>query len=135
MADSVNKAKRSEIMRSVKTKNTTPETLVRKFLFSKGFRFRIHCKTLSGTPDIVLKKYRTIIFINGCFWHGHDNCKLASIPKSNTAFWQLKIDRNKLRDNLNVSKLQAQGWNVIIIWGCQLKKAALNEKLQELVGP
>ena len=100
-------------------KNTKPEILVRKFLFSKGFRYRINVKTLPGKPDIVLPKYKTVIFINGCFWHGH-NCKKGKLPSSNIDFWRKKISNNKSRDDKNSDLLIKLGWKVIIIWQCEI---------------
>jgi DNA mismatch endonuclease (patch repair protein) len=120
-------------MSRVRNKNTAPEMLVRKFLFSKGFRFRLHDKKLPGKPDIILPKYRTVIFINGCFWHGHENCKYSSIPKTNLQWWTEKIQKNKLRDISNICDLFAQNWRVITIFGCELKRNNVNITLEKLV--
>lgn len=109
-------------MSQIKGKNTKPEMLVRKFLFSKGFRFRIHDKKLPGKPDIVMPKYRTVIFINGCFWHGHDNCRYFILPKTNSDWWAEKINRTISADVNAVEKLKKDGWNVLTIWECDLKK-------------
>ncbi len=106
-------------MSKIGGKNTKPEILVRKFLFSKGFRYRINVKTLPGKPDIVLPKYKTVIFINGCFWHGH-NCKKGKLPSSNIDFWRKKISNNKSRDDKNSDLLIKLGWKVIIIWQCEI---------------
>ena len=106
-------------MSKIGGKNTKPEILVRKFLFSKGFRYRINVKTLPGKPDIVLPKYKTVIFINGCFWHGH-NCKKGKLPSSNIDFWREKISNNKSRDDKNSDLLIKLGWKVIIIWQCEI---------------
>ena len=106
-------------MSKIGGKNTKPEILVRKFLFSKGFRYRINVKTLPGKPDIVLPKYKTVIFINGCFWHGH-NCKKGKLPSSNIDFWREKISNNKSRDDKNSDLLIKLGWQVIIIWQCEI---------------
>lgn len=110
-------------MAKVKSKNTKPEITVRKFLFSKGLRYRIHDKKLPGHPDIVLKKYNTIILINGCFWHGHQDvsCRFSRLPKSNVIFWQEKINKNIKKDSINNLLLKDLKWNVITIWECQLK--------------
>ena len=121
MSDIFSSQKRSDIMSKISGKNTKPEILVRKFLFSKGFRYRINVKTLPGKPDIVLPKYKTIIFVNGCFWHGH-NCKKGKLPSSNTGFWKEKISNNKSRDAKNSDLLVKLGWKVIIIWQCEISK-------------
>lgn len=108
-------------MSHIKSKNTKLEMIVRQFLFAHGFRYRIHVKTLPGKPDIVLRKYKTVILINGCFWHGHENCNIYSFPKSNIEYWKNKIERNKERDlNVRIS-LRQLGWHVIQLWECQLK--------------
>jgi len=120
-------------MSKISGKETKPEILVRKYLFSKGFRFRKNVKELPGKPDIVLPKYKTIIFINGCFWHGHD-CRAGHLPSSNINFWIEKINRNKERDNRQMAELQFLGWNVIIIWQCKIKNKKLREEsLSQLV--
>lgn len=119
MSDIFSFQKRSDIMSKIGEKNTKPEILVRKFLFSKGFRYRINVKTLPGKPDIVLPKYKTVIFINGCFWHGH-NCKKGKLPSSNIDFWRKKISNNKSRDDKNSDLLIKLGWKVIIIWQCEI---------------
>jgi len=109
-------------MSQIKGKDTKPELLVRKFLFSKGLRYTLHDKKLQGKPDIILPKFKTVIFVNGCFWHGHDNCKYYVIPKTRTEFWKTKIEGNKKRDIDNIIELKNNGWNVIIIYECELKK-------------
>lgn len=126
------KAVRSYNMSMIKGKNTKPEELVRKFLFSKGLRYRKNVKTLTGSPDIVLKKYKTVVFVNGCFWHGHKNCKYFVMPKSNTEFWEEKISKNIERDSNTYCKLSASGWNVIIVWECELKKDKRENTLEYL---
>lgn len=108
-------------MSRIRSKNTKPEVLVRRYLFSRGFRFRINVKRLPGTPDIVLRKYRTVIFVNGCFWHGHEGCRYFVLPKSNVEFWTNKIERNQERDLKSRMQLRNMGWHVIQIWECQLK--------------
>ena len=120
--ENLDKNKRSQLMAKVKHKNTEPEIMVRHFLFSKGFRYRINVKTLPGTPDIVLPKYRVVIFVHGCFWHGHENCKYYRIPKSNIEFWQSKIEKNRERDKKIIECLENEGWQVFVIWGCMLKE-------------
>ena len=117
--DIVDTTTRSRMMSSIHGKNTKPEISIRKLLHSHGFRFRIHQKTLPGQPDIVLKKYKTCIFINGCFWHRHPGCSLATIPKTHTDFWSEKFRRTIERDALNTSNLETLGWQVIIIWECE----------------
>lgn len=136
MSDIFSFQKRSDIMSKISGKNTKPEILVRKFLFSKGFRYRINVKTLPGKPDIVLPKYKTVIFINGCFWHGH-NCKKGKLPSSNIDFWKEKISNNKLRDDKNSDLLIKLGWKVIIIWQCEVSKIdnrikILNKLLEDI---
>ena len=123
---------RSYNMSMIKGKNTKPEEMVRKFLFSKGMRYRKNVKTLPGKPDIVLKKYKTVVFVNGCFWHGHENCKYFVMPKSNTEFWSEKISRNITRDNTTYQALTKLGWNVIIVWECELKKGKRENTLEYL---
>lgn len=108
-------------MAAIRAKNTKPEIIVRKYLFSRGFRYRLYHKRLPGHPDLVMRKYRTCIFVNGCFWHGHDNCKAFKMPKTNTEFWRNKIERNKNRDKEGLMSLAKMGWHTIVIWECQLK--------------
>lgn len=110
---------RSYNMSRIKGKNTKPEETVRKFLFSKGIRYRKNVKNLPGKPDIVLKKYKTVEFVNGCFWHGHEKCRYFVMPKSNTEFWNEKILRNINRDNKTYETLMNSGWNVITVWECE----------------
>lgn len=136
MSDIFSQAKRSDIMSKIKGDNTKPEILVRKFLFSQGLRYRINVKKLPGKPDIVLPKFRTAIFINGCFWHGH-SCKKGQLPTSNMDFWREKISGNIMRDNKNADLLVKLGWKVIIIWQCEIsninsRKAKLEKVLDEL---
>lgn len=119
-------------MSRIRSRDTKPELLVRKYLFSKGLRFRVNVSKLPGKPDIVLPKYRTAIFINGCFWHGHEGCRYATMPKSNTDFWQTKIDRNRARDMEVEQQLTAQGWRVIRVWECALKPKAREASLAAL---
>lgn len=135
MADIFTKKKRSEIMSKIRAFNTRPELIVRKFLFSQGFRYRIHQKSLPGTPDIVLKKYKTVILINGCFWHGHrnKNCKIFKIPKSRQSYWIPKIENNRCKDIQQQKSLKKLGWKVIVIWECQLKKRRLDRTLESVV--
>lgn len=120
MHDKQSQQSRSLNMAKVHSKNTIPEIKIRKALFNKGFRYRIHDKSLPGNPDIILPKYKAVIQINGCFWHGH-NCYLFSWPKTNPEFWQTKISGNQKRDKKNNIELEKSGWRVLIIWGCALK--------------
>lgn len=128
--DTVNEKKRSAIMAKIKSKDTKPELIVRRYLYSRGYRYRKNYKLLPGTPDIVMKKYKVVIFIHGCFWHGHNID--GHIPHSNQEYWKKKIERNKIRDNENKALLLKKGWNVIIIWECQLKTAVREKTLKEL---
>lgn len=121
MADKLTPAKRSWNMSRIKGKNTKPELLVRKFLFAQGIRYRIHT-TLPGRPDIVIKKKRIVIFVNGCFWHAHDNCPDYRLPKTRTDFWKAKIEGNVVRDKKNHLKLEEDDWKVLTVWECQLGK-------------
>lgn len=127
MPDIKDKDSRSFNMSQIKGKNTKPELIVRKWLFSHGYRYRLHVKNLPGKPDIVLPKYRTVIFVNGCFWHGHDNCDFFVWPTSNVKFWYEKISTTKKRDELKVSQLKDLGWNVYIIWECEISNVVLSE--------
>ena len=122
MADNHNPSQRSYNMARIHSKDTKPEIMVRKYLFNQGFRYRKNVRSLPGTPDIVLPKYNTCVFINGCFWHKHEGCKYFVWPKSNCEFWKDKIERNVSRDKKNYSELKALGWKVIIVWECELKK-------------
>ena len=133
MAGAYSKVVRSYIMSHVPTKNTTPEMIVRKFLHSQGFRYRLHPKNLPGKPDIVLPKYKIVIFVNGCFWHGHFSCKEFRPAKTNIEFWNRKIQSNVDRDKRNFELLTKAGWNVITIWECGLGKDSVNNTLSNLV--
>ncbi len=133
MADVHDKQTRSYNMSRIKSKNTKPEMLVRKFLNANGFRFRLHTKELAGKPDIVLPKYKTVIFINGCFWHGHKNCKYFTIPKTRTEWWTAKINANIINDTKAVKTLKKDGWQVIVVWQCQLKPVKLEKTLSTLL--
>ena len=119
--DTVSQAQRHKNMAAIRSKNTKPEMIVRRFLFSRGFRYRLYHKRLPGHPDIVMRKYRTCIFVNGCFWHGHEGCSAFRMPKTNTEFWKKKITRNQCRDKQDLVALAALGWHCITIWECQLK--------------
>lgn len=131
MADTKTPAERSENMSHIRSTNTKPEEIVRKYLFSHGFRYRKNDKRYPGKPDIVLSKYRTIIFINGCFWHMH-GCSRSRLPLSNQDYWKSKIERNIQRDAENQQKLEVDGWKVIVVWECELKKRIAEERLSRL---
>ena len=132
MADNHSKEVRSMNMSHIRSTNSKPEETVRKYLFSKGFRYRKNVRALPGCPDIVLPKYRTVIFVNGCFWHKHD-CPRFVWPSTNPEYWTPKIMRNVERDKMNYQMLQDQGWKVLIIWECELKKKTREECLNALV--
>lgn len=146
MADKLSPQQRHFCMSRIRGKATKPELMVRQWLWSHGYRYRLNVKSVPGKPDIVLRQYRTAIFVNGCFWHGHEGCTKYVAPQSNTEFWLTKIKRNKERDQQNYKDLQEVGWHVIIIWECQLKKSIiestmhdvehlLNQSLLELFNP
>jgi DNA mismatch endonuclease (patch repair protein) len=120
MADIFDKKTRSHIMSTIRSKDTKPEMIVRRYLFSKGFRYRIHDKKLPGSPDIVLPKYRTVIFVHGCFWHGHENCKYFNMPRTRTEWWFEKINGTRARDKRRKSELKKEKWKVIQVWECDL---------------
>ena len=129
MGDNHNPFQRHRNMASIHSVNTKPELLLRHALWHMGFRYRVSDKRLPGSPDIVLPKYRTVIFVHGCFWHGHKGCKNYTVPKTNTEFWVTKIARNQERDQEVWRQLEAKGWFVIIVWECELKKKVLDETL------
>ena len=130
--DNHTKEVRSYNMSRIKSTNSKPEEMVRKYLFSKGLRYRINVKTLPGKPDIVFRKYRTVVFVNGCFWHGHQGCRYFVMPKSNTEYWNKKIAGNVERDRNVIAQLEELGWNVITVWECQLKKDKRENALKYL---
>lgn len=135
MTDSLTPEKRSWNMSRIHSKDTVIEIKIRKFLFSKGFRYRKNFVNLPGKPDIVLKKYKTVIFVHGCFWHGHENCRKSHLPKSNIDFWKEKIKRNKQRFEEVSRQLEKQGWNVVVIWECEIREHFENtmKKLVETI--
>ena len=124
MADKLSSTQRKYCMSRIRGKNTKPEILVRKGLHARGFRFRLHNKKLPGRPDIVLPKYGVAIMVNVCFWHGHKGCQYATKPKTNVAFWETKIARNRHRDEVTMAHLWALGWHVVTIWECELRGAS-----------
>lgn len=119
-------------MAAIKGKNTKPEMVVRKYLWSRGFRYRVNNPRLPGHPDIVLRKYHTCIFVNGCFWHGHEGCKYYRVPKTNTEFWERKISRNRERDREEQKQLARMGWHCITVWECELKGERREKTLESL---
>ncbi len=121
MADIVSTERRSRMMSGIRSKNTQPEILVRKALFSAGYRFRLHRRDLPGNPDIVLPRRRVAIFVHGCFWHGHEKCSLAKVPSTRADFWQRKFEANRKRDRNSVEKLVFAGWRVLVVWECFIR--------------
>jgi len=133
MADVHNKETRSYNMSRIRSRDTKPEMLVRKFLFANGFRYRVNDKRLPGKPDIVLPKYKTVIFVNGCFWHGHEGCKYFVVPKTRTEWWLEKIKRNVELDKSTIHKIENSGLKAIIIWECQLKHDKFESTFRQLL--
>lgn len=129
----LDRERRHKNMAAIKGKDTKPEMVVRKWLWNHGFRYRLNHHRLPGKPDLVLRKYRTCIFMNGCFWHGHEGCKYYTVPKTNTQFWVSKVSRNKERDTKVQHELNLMGWHCITIWECQLKPSQKEETLQSLM--
>ncbi|XZF13037.1 very short patch repair endonuclease [Chitinophagaceae bacterium MMS25-I14] len=132
MTDVHSKETRSYNMSRIKGKDTKPEMLVRRFLHAQGFRYRLHVKDLPGKPDIVLPKYKTVIFVHGCFWHGHGGCKYYVVPKTRTDWWLAKINKNIENDQKAMLALQEQGWKIIILWECDLKANTIQITLNKL---
>ena len=128
MADMMTPEQRSRCMAAIKSKDTKPEMIVRKYLFSRGLRYRVNNRKLPGSPDIVLRKYKTVVFVDGCFWHGHEGCKYFRLPQSNVDFWRHKIAMNIARDYANNVDLKLAGWNVIRIWECEIRTVAQREE-------
>lgn len=134
MSDTLSPALRHYTMSRVRSSNTKPEVRLRHALWSQGFRYKVNDKRLPGKPDIVLPKYRSVIFVHGCFWHGHSGCSKYTIPKTNTDFWVNKVNRNRERDQEVWRHLEAKGWHVIIVWECELEKKQLEETVAR-IGP
>ena len=132
MSDHLSPEHRHACMSNNRSRNTRPELVMRRELWRLGFRYRINDKRLPGSPDVVLPKYRTVIFVHGCFWHGHKDCKLYSVPQTNTEFWVAKVSRNQERDQEVWRKLEAKGWSVIIVWECQLKKGNIDKTIGQV---
>ncbi|MDQ1815483.1 very short patch repair endonuclease [Massilia sp. CCM 9210] len=133
MADTVTPERRSEIMSRVRSKNTRPELLVRQLLYKAGFRYRLHRADLPGKPDLAFPGRKKVIFIHGCFWHRHDGCPMARVPKSRVEFWTAKLSANRLRDIQNVAKLNLAGWDVLVIWECELQAPDLMVRLTDFL--
>ena len=133
MADKLTPIERHNNMAAIHGKDTKPEMVVRRWLWGRGFRYRLNHPRLPGKPDIVMRKYRTCIFVNGCFWHGHEGCRYYTIPKTNTEFWVNKVKRNKERDLKVQNELAAMGWHTITIWECELKPGKREDTLESLV--
>jgi len=133
MTDVHSKEIRSYNMSRIKSKDTKPEMLVRKFLHKNGFRYRLHVKNMPGKPDIVLPKYKTVIFIHGCFWHGHEGCKYYVVPKTRTEWWLSKIETNIRHDENATTLLKQNGWKVLAVWECEVKKNAIQDRLKAVI--
>ena len=133
MADKMTPAQRHRCMASIKGKDTKPEMLVRRYLHGHGFRYSLHSKRLPGKPDLVLRKYHSVIFVNGCFWHAHPGCSCYRKPSSNIAFWEEKVRRNKERDAADVAALESLGWHVMEVWECALSKSRFESTMDNLV--
>ena len=131
MSDVLNPQQRHRCMSHIRSKATKPEMLVRRWLWAHGYRYRLNVKSVPGKPDIVMRKYRTAIFVNGCFWHGHEGCKQFVLPKTNTVFWRNKIEYNRARDQKNYDILINAGWQVIVLWQCKLTKQELEQTMQQ----
>lgn len=138
MADVFTKEKRSEVMSHIRCRGTKPEIIVAKYLFSKGLRYRKNDKRYPGHPDLVFPKYKTVVFVHGCFWHLHEGCRMARIPKGNYEYWSEKLLRNRQRDQEEQQKLKAMGWKVIVVWECTLspkqREKTLSDLLEEIRG-
>ncbi len=132
MPDVLTPQQRHRCMSRIHSKATKPEMAVRRWLWAHGYRYRLNVKSVPGKPDIVMRRYRTAIFVNGCFWHGHEGCSKFVMPKSNTAFWQAKIERNRERDQRNYDDLMCAGWQVIVIWECNLAKDKQENTMQQV---
>lgn len=130
--DTVDTATRSRMMSGIKGKNTSPELIVRRYLHGKGYRYRLHRRDLPGSPDIVLPRLKTCIFVHGCFWHRHDGCTYAAVPKTRPEFWSQKFERNVRRDKENIEALESAGWNVVIVWECEVKSGTFKRIVDQL---
>ncbi|WP_426991901.1 very short patch repair endonuclease [Methylomonas sp. CM2] len=133
MSDTLSKEDRVKCMKSVRSKDTKPEIIVRRLVFGLGYRYRLHRKDLPGCPDLVFPRYKKVIFVHGCFWHVHEGCKHAKTPTSNVDYWSFKLERNKSRDALNQAALLAAGWRFMIVWECEVKSIDLAEKVKNFL--
>lgn len=133
MSDVLTPEQRHQNMVAIRSSNTKPEVLLRRYLWRAGFRYRVNDKKLPGRPDIVLPKYKTVIFVNGCFWHGHDECRRFVIPKTNTKFWTDKINKNKERDTIINQRLEELGWKVITVWECQIESKTRTDTYEAII--
>lgn len=129
MTDRLTPAQRHRVMSHIRSRNTKPELKVRQWLWWHGYRYRLNVKSVPGKPDIVMRKYRTAIFVNGCFWHGHEDCDKFKMPQTNVDFWENKIRRNRERDRQNYQELHDNGWQVIVVWECQLAPTHIEETM------
>lgn len=134
MGDVFDRTTRSRVMSAIRGENTTPELIVRRCLHARGLRFRIHVRKLPGRPDIVLSKHRAVVFVHGCFWHQHPNCRFAVMPKTNRAFWKAKLDGNRIRDVRAVANLRLAGWRVFTVWECDLGQKTLERLVRRILG-
>ena len=132
--DNLPSPERSALMAKIRSKNTRPEILVRKLLYKQGYRFRLHAKDLPGQPDIIFRSRRKAIFVHGCFWHRHKGCKKATMPKTRTDYWKPKLEANRKRDAVSVSALKELGWQVMIIWECEISARNQDSLLEQLIG-
>ena len=132
MPDVLTPSQRHRCMSHIRSKATKPEMAVRRWLWSHGYRYRLNVRSVPGKPDIVMRRYRTAIFVNGCFWHGHEDCPKFVMPKSNTDFWRTKIENNRRRDQKNYDILLQNGWQVIVVWQCNLTKDKLENTMQSV---
>jgi len=134
MTDIFNPGRRSEVMSRIRAKNTAPELVVRSMVHRMGFRFRLHDRKLPGCPDLVLARLGRVIFVHGCFWHGHPGCKKSKLPESNREFWEAKISTNFARDRRNIAALRKVGWKVLVVWQCSLRnRARTKRRLQQFL--
>lgn len=133
MTDVVSPEVRSRMMAGIRSRNTRPEIAVRKWLHAEGYRFRLHRKDLPGTPDIVLPGYRVAIFVHGCFWHRHENCRYATMPATRTAWWMEKFQKNVERDALVLKQLECLGWNVLVIWECEIREGTYKDMFRDFI--